>query len=151
MLTAAAAHAQPLATPAAMTIAPPQNVLQLSANGQVEVQQDLLTLSLTTSREGADAAGVQAELRKALDAALAQVKTSAQPGQMDVRTGDFNVHPSYNRDGKISGWQGRAELILDKTNSTVEVGTELNYQGVQFKVTEIESNRIKSVSIHYVG
>lgn len=113
MLTAAAAHAQPLATPAAMTIAPPQNVLQLSANGQVEVQQDLLTLSLTTSREGADAAGVQAELRKALDAALAQVKTSAQPGQMDVRTGDFNVHPSYNRDGKISGWQGRAELILE--------------------------------------
>ena len=70
MLTAAAAHAQPVATPAAMSIAPPQNVLQLSANGQVEVQQDLLTLSLTTSREGADAAGVQAELRKALDAAL---------------------------------------------------------------------------------
>ena len=56
MLTAAAAHAQPIATPAAMSIAPPQNVLQLSANGQVEVQQDLLTLSLTTSREGADAA-----------------------------------------------------------------------------------------------
>ena len=46
-LGAALAHAQ--TTPiSAMTIAPPQNVLQLSATGQVEVQQDLLTLSLTT-------------------------------------------------------------------------------------------------------
>lgn len=50
-----------------------------------------------------------------------------------------------------AGYISVAGLILDKTNSTVEVGTELNYQGVQFKVTEIESNRIKSVSIHYVG
>nr|WP_243457708.1 SIMPL domain-containing protein [Ottowia testudinis] len=96
-----------------MTFAPPQNVLQLTANGQVEVQQDLLTLSLSTSREGADAASVQAELRKALDAALAQIKSAAQPGQMDVRTGDFSIHPRYGRDNKISGWQGRAELILE--------------------------------------
>lgn len=111
-LGAAFAQAQSTTVPA-MTIASPQNVLQLSASGQVEVLQDLLTLSLSTSREGADAAGVQAELRKALDAALAQVKTSAQPGQMDVRTGDFSIHPRYNRDGKISGWQGRAELVLE--------------------------------------
>ncbi len=98
---------------AAMTIAPPQNVLQLTASGQVEVLQDMLTLSLTTNREGSDAAAVQAELRKALDAALAQVKPGAQAGQMDVRTGDFSIHPRYHRDGKISGWQGRAELLLE--------------------------------------
>jgi len=41
-----------------------------------------------------------------------------------------------------------AGLILDKTNSAVEVGTELNYQGVQFKVTELEGNRVKTVMIH---
>lgn len=110
---AAPAHAQVPNSPATMTLTAPQNVLQLSATGQVEAMQDLLTLSLTTTREGADAASVQAELRKALDAALNQVKSTAQPGQMDVRTGDFNVHPSYNRDGKFSGWQGRADLILE--------------------------------------
>ncbi len=110
---AASAHAQNPISPSAMTLAAPQNVLQLSATGQVEAMQDLLTLSLTTAREGADAAGVQAELRKSLDAALSQVKTTAQPGLMDVRTGDFSVHPRYSRDGKINGWQGRAELILE--------------------------------------
>ena len=112
-LGAATSPAQAQATDAAMAIAPPQNVLQLTASGQVEVLQDLLTLSLTTSREGSDAGAVQADLRKALDAALGQVKPAAQAGQMDVRTGDFSIHPRYNRDGKISGWQGRAELLLE--------------------------------------
>lgn len=92
---------------------PPQNVLQLSAAGRVEVQQDLLTLSLSTTREGADATAVQAELRKAVEAAMSEVKQTAQAGQMDVRSGDFNVHPRYGREGKINGWQGRAELVLE--------------------------------------
>ena len=106
------ASAQPATTPAnAMT--PPQNVLQLSASGLVEVQQDLLTLTLSTTREGTDAAGVQAELRKDTDAALTEVKKTAQAQQMDVRSGDFNVHPRYSRDGKINGWQGRAEVVLE--------------------------------------
>lgn len=109
--TLAGAQAQPVSTAIAMT--PPQNVLQLSATGLVEVQQDLLTLTLSTTREGTDAAPVQADLRKAVDAALSEVKKTAQGGQMDVRSGDFNVHPRYGRDGKINGWQGRAELVLE--------------------------------------
>ena len=90
-----------------------RNVVQLSATGMVEVQQDLLVLNLATSKEGPDAAGVQAQLRQALDAALAEAKRSAQPGQMDARTGPFGLYPRYGKDGKINGWQGRAELILE--------------------------------------
>jgi predicted secreted protein len=109
--SAALAQAAP-AAPAAMQAAP-QNLLQLSASGQVEVLQDLLTLRLAAAREGADAASVQAELRKAVDAALAEARKAAQPGQMDVRSGDFSVHPRYGRDSKINGWQGRAEVVLE--------------------------------------
>ena len=107
-----AAAAQP-AAPATMTIAPPLNVLHLSAASQVETPQDLLTLSLSTTRQGAEAAGVQAALRQAVEQALTEAKKSVQAGQMDARSGDFSVHPSYNRDGKISGWQGRAEVVLE--------------------------------------
>jgi predicted secreted protein len=32
---------------------------------------------------------------------------------MDVRTGNFSLYPRYGRDGKISGWQGSAELVLE--------------------------------------
>ncbi len=93
--------------------APPQNVVQLSASGSVDVPQDLLTLSMNTTRDGPDAGAVQAQLAAALDAALALARKEAQPGQFDVRTGNFNLHPRYARDGKPAGWQGSVELTLE--------------------------------------
>lgn len=97
----------------AQTLPVPQNVIQLSASATVEVAQDLLSMSLNTTREGADAAQVQAQLKQALDAALAVARAAAQPGQLDVRTGNFSLYPRYGRDGKFVAWQGSAELILE--------------------------------------
>jgi predicted secreted protein len=91
----------------------PQNVVSLQSSGTVEVQQDLLMITMSTSKDGADAAAVQTQLKTALDAALAEAKKTAQPGQMDVRTGAFNMYPRYSRDGKITGWQGTTELVLE--------------------------------------
>ena len=91
-------------------------MVQLSASGSVEVQQDLLSISMTTTRDGPDAGTVQNQLKVALDAALAEAKKSAQSapaGQLDVRTGNFSLYPRYTRDGKINGWQGTAELVLE--------------------------------------
>lgn len=107
LLGAAAASAQ------SVTVAPPQNVLQLSAMATVEVQQDLLTMTLSTSREAADAATVQSQLRVALDAALTEARKNAQPGQLDVRTGNFSLAPRYSREGKMTGWRGTSELVLE--------------------------------------
>lgn len=112
-----------------VTLAPPQNVLQLSANSTVEVQQDLLTMALSTTREAADAATVQTQLRTALDAALAEARKSAQPGQLDVRTGNFNLAPRYSREGKMTGWRGTASLVLEGrdfpriTQTAARIGT----------------------------
>nr|WP_296446541.1 SIMPL domain-containing protein [Rhodoferax sp. UBA5149] len=92
---------------------PVQNVVQLAASGTVEVQQDLLSISMNTTRDGADASAVQGQLKTAIDAALTEAKKVAQPGQLDVRTGNFSLYPRYGRDGKSIGWQGSAELILE--------------------------------------
>ena len=97
----------------AQTLPPPQNVLQLQATGTVEVQQDLLTMNLTTARDGTDPTLVQTQLKTAVEAALAEARKSAQPGQMDVRTGNFALYPRHGRDGKINGWTGSAELVLE--------------------------------------
>lgn len=70
-------------------------------------------MTMNTTREGPDAGTVQNQLKAALDAALAEAKRTAQPGQMEVRTGNFSLSPRYGRDGKISGWQGSAELVLE--------------------------------------
>ena len=112
-ILAASALAAGAAGLSAQTLPPPQNVLQLQATGTVEVQQDLLTMNLTTARDGADPAQVQAQLKTALEAALAEARKTAQPGQMDVRTGNFALYPRHGRDGKISGWTGSAELVLE--------------------------------------
>jgi len=114
-MTTAVAGFAALAASAALASepAPPQNVLQLSANGSVEVQQDMLSITLTAHKDGADATAVQTELKQALDSALAAARKDAQPGQLDVRTGNFNLHPRYTRDGNMNGWQGDAELVLE--------------------------------------
>ncbi len=91
----------------------PQNVISLQSSGSVEVQQDLLMITMNTTKDGADAAAVQTQLKTALDAALAEAKKVAQPGQLDVRTGSFSMYPRYARDGKINGWQGSTELVLE--------------------------------------
>jgi len=97
----------------AQVVPPPQNVLQLTASGTVDVQQDLLSLVLTTTREGTDANLVQAQLKAALDAALAEARKSAQAGQLEVRTGNFGLYPRYEQANRISGWRGTAELVLE--------------------------------------
>jgi predicted secreted protein len=104
-LLAATAHAQ--------VYPPPQNVLNLSANASVEVARDVLGVVFTTMREGADAAAVQVQLKLALDAALAEARKVAKPGEVDVSTGNFSLNPRYQPKGGIAGWQGTAELVVE--------------------------------------
>lgn len=91
---------------------PPQNVISLSATATVELSRDWLTIVLATTREGSEAAGVQGQLRQALDAALTEARKAARPGQVEVQTGGFSLAPRYAPKGGIAGWQGSAELIV---------------------------------------
>ncbi|MFZ4650728.1 MAG: SIMPL domain-containing protein [Rubrivivax sp.] len=92
---------------------PVRNVMSLSASASTEVTMDTLTIALSTSRDGSDAAIVQAQLRQALDTALAEARRAARPGQLEVQTGNFSLNPRYSQRGGITGWQGRAELVLE--------------------------------------
>jgi predicted secreted protein len=56
---------------------------------------------------------VQSYLRQAIDSALTEVKKTAQAGAMEVRSGAFNLRPRYGNDGKINGWVGTSELVLE--------------------------------------
>lgn len=127
----------------------PRNVMQLSAAGTVEVAQDLLQLTLASSREGAEAAVVQSQLRQALDAALAEAKRQAAPGQMDVRTGSFGLYPRYSKDGKINGWQGRAELVLEgkdfpRITGTAAKITSMTIRNVGFGLSREARAKVES-------
>ncbi len=127
----------------------PQNLIQLSASASVEVQQDLLTLNMNTTRDGPDAATVQAQLRLALDAAVTEAKKAALAGQLDVRTGNFNLAPRYGRDGKITGWQGTTELVLEgrdfvRISATAGKIQTLTMGGVAFALSREQRNKTES-------
>ena len=115
LLTSCLMAGQWLAAPSANATEapPPQGVVSLMASATVEVTKDLLTVTLSTAREGPDAGSVQTQLKQALDAALAEAKKAARPGQLDVQTGNFSISPRYTNKGVSSGWQGNAELVIE--------------------------------------
>ena len=126
-----------------------QNVAQLSASGSVEVQQDLLSIAMSTTRDGADASTVQTQLKQALDTALAQARQAAAPGQMDVRTGNFSLQPRYGKEGKMNGWQGSTELVLegkDFSRITTTAGKiqTLTLTNVGFALSREQRARVES-------
>lgn len=91
----------------------PANIVSLSASGHMEVPQDWLTVVLGTTKEGSDPVTVQNQLKQAVDAALAAAQGQARPQQLEVRTGNLRLFPRYGSNGRISGWQGQAEVIIE--------------------------------------
>lgn len=107
-----------VAAQAAPAASPMEGVLSLSASAVVEVPQDWMTLTLAAQREGTDANAVQTQLKQAVDAALVEARRAAKPGQVEVHTGAFSVHPRYGQKGQITGWQGRTELTIEGRDMT---------------------------------
>jgi predicted secreted protein len=97
----------------AQPLPPPQDVLVLSASAALEVPYDMMAMTLSATRDGADSASVQIQLRQAIDAALVEARKAQRPGQLDVRTGAFSLSPRYDNKGKITGWVGHGELVLE--------------------------------------
>jgi len=92
----------------------PRDRLTLAASASAEITRDVLGVNFSTTREGAEAAAVQAALKQALDAALAEARKAARPGQVDVQTGGFSLYPRHDpKTGRINGWQGSAELLVE--------------------------------------
>jgi len=131
---------------------PPLGVLGLSASASVEVVKDVVAVTLSTSREGSDANAVQAQLKQALDAALAEAKKVARPGQIDVQTGNLSIYPRYaNTPGSarpaISSWQGSVELIVEGRD-IVAIGqltgriTTMTIAGVAQRLSREASQRV---------
>ena len=90
----------------------PMNVVQLAAQGVVEVKQDWMTATLSATKDGRDAATVQAQLQKMVEAAMTTLRADAHSGQMEVSTGNFSISPRYGNSGKVEGWQGQADIVL---------------------------------------
>jgi predicted secreted protein len=122
--------------PQAAAQAVASQVVHLSASAQTEVPQDWLVMVLSVQREGMQAPAVQKQLNTVLAAALATATPQNKPGSLEIKTGEMNVSPRYGRDGKINGWQGSAQLVLQGRDA-VQIAT-LAGQLTDWTVSQID-------------
>jgi predicted secreted protein len=127
----------------------PLNVVNIAASGFLDVQQDWLSMSLNTTRDGVDAATVQNQLKQALDAGLAVARAAAEPRALEVRTGQMALFPRYAANGKINGWQGSAELVLEgrdfvRISSTAGKISTLTLGGMGFSLSREAQQKLES-------
>jgi predicted secreted protein len=104
-LAPSTAHANPLSSDSA-----PSGVLYLSALASTDVPQDVVDITLFYEQEVQDPASLTDALNQHAAAALRQARGT--PGVM-AHTGTFSVYPTTDRDGRISAWRGRVEVVLE--------------------------------------
>ncbi|QGZ60862.1 SIMPL domain-containing protein [Paraburkholderia acidisoli] len=121
-LAAATATAIAAAVPLALAVAPqaafaqsdshyqPAGVLSLSAQASAEVPQDVVTITLFYEQEANDPATLTNTLNQRADAALQKARGTSG---VTTRSGQFSIYPSTDRDGRISAWRGRTEIVLE--------------------------------------
>ncbi len=138
--------------------APPQGVVNLSADASVEVAKDWISVTLSTQRDGSEAAGIQTALKQALDAALQEARKIAKTGQVELQAGNFSLSPRYTDKGQTNGWRGSTELIVEgrdmdaiaqltgriKTLSIARVGYSLSREQRQKAESEVTSQAISN-------
>ena len=92
-----------------------RDIVQFSVASTTSAPADELRILLRVTREDSDAGRLQRDLQTVLDGALAQARPQAERGLLDLRTGSFGLSPRRGADGRLTGWQGSAELTLSGT------------------------------------
>ena len=91
----------------------PEGVVSLASSATVQVPNDWMTVQFSTNKEGTDANAVQAALKEALAAALAQARAVAKgDGHVEVQGGGFSLQPRLNAKGVVNGWTGTTSLVV---------------------------------------
>ena len=85
-------------------------VVSLQSEAITEVQQDTVSIYIAAEFNEPTQAAVDEQLRKAVDSVLTEAK---QQDVVKVSSSSYQVYPTSNRQGSISGWRGRAELKLE--------------------------------------
>ena len=110
LLAPGVASAQMPAQSAQAPARPELPQLSLEAAASSDVAQDKVEVTLAKEIEGADQAQLSDQLNKVLASTLATAKRNTK---VESRSGNYRVWANTDRNGKITGWRGRAELVLE--------------------------------------
>lgn len=85
----------------------------LSAQASADVLQDTVQITLAADLIGSTQQTVSEQLNTRLDAVMAQAK--GHDG-IQASSGAYRIWPSSDRDGRVTEWRGRAEILLKSRN-----------------------------------
>jgi len=90
----------------------PTGILSLDAQASAEIPQDVIHITLFFEQQAGDAAQLSDILNQRTAQTLRDANAS-EHASVNLHTGQLSVSPSTDRDGKISAWRGRSELVLE--------------------------------------
>ncbi|SDC24090.1 Predicted secreted protein [Cupriavidus sp. YR651] len=137
-LLAASLLSTTAAMASAQTVPPPSGVLSLSAQAATEVPTDVVHLTLAAEQEGAEPLAISSALSARTQAVLAQAKRTAG---VEAQSGGFTIHPNTDRNGRISTWRGRSEIVLQSKDFAAvsklagELANQMQVQNVAFSLS----------------
>jgi predicted secreted protein len=102
LVAASAVHAQ--------TLPDPKHRVSFSAERSRDVANDWVTAVIGTSDEDSDAARLADRVNQTMKWAL---DTAKQARGVEVKSGGYTTHPSYDSKGKIGRWAASQDLILE--------------------------------------
>lgn len=85
----------------------------LRAEAVTEVARDTVRLTLAAEVSDASQAAVAAALTATVDSVMKQARGKEK---IKVSSGNYHVWPMNDKDGRISNWRGRAEIVLESTD-----------------------------------
>ena len=113
--------------------------LRLTGSARQEIANDQLQAVLYIQDKSHQPAVLADRLNKGINRAVTESK--AYP-KVELSSGSYNSWPSYDKNGKIQGWQGRAEVRLQSRDmaQAAELMAKLQktmlLEGVQFSVSD---------------
>ena len=137
-LLAASLLSTTAAMAAAQTVAPPSGVLSLSAQAATEVPTDVVHLTLAAEQEGPEPTAISNALSSRTQAVLAQARRTSG---VEAQSGGFTIHPNTDRNGRISTWRGRSEVILKSKDFAAvsklagELASQMQVQNIAFSLS----------------
>ncbi|WP_434633963.1 SIMPL domain-containing protein [Chromobacterium sp. CV08] len=113
--------------------------LNLSANAQRDIANDQITATLYVQQSNSQAATLADRLNRITASGLAQGRAY---NHVELSSGSYSTWPSYDKNGKISGWQGRSEILLKSKDFTqaaeliAKLQQTMLLEGVQYGVSD---------------
>ena len=85
----------------------------LQAEAVTEVKRESVRITLAAEVAGAEQAVVATELTSTVNEVMSKLRDNVG---VKVYSGNYQVWPMNDKDGRISNWRGRAEIMLESTD-----------------------------------